>query len=76
MVEISLEDREAARDILNKAFEIVEADGPITTEIKVKDQDAVSEGISILQGIYEIGIDGGEGEKTAEFALNEDIKED
>ena len=40
MVEISLEDREAARDILNKAFEIVEADGPITTEIKVKDQDA------------------------------------
>jgi len=72
----SLEDRKAVRDTMNNAFEIVEADGPIISEVKIKNQDAVSEIISIFQGTHEIGIEGFEGDKTAEFALNENIKDE
>lgn len=72
-ISISEEERKSMRDMLNKAFEVIDHEEGATLEVDIKNEDAIVEVISAVQGVYGLGMDFKEGKLF--YELNEKIKE-
>lgn len=73
----SKKERKEVKDLLNEALKIIDAAEGNTEKVEVKNGESLASLIRIIQMDYDIGIDGGGGDREDLFyEFNENIREE